>query len=123
MPDSSGPDPAALRGALDEMAVSTDRLLATVDGLDDAALRQPSRLPGWTRAHVLTHIARNADGLVNLVTWARTGEETPMYAGGRPVGRPTSRPGSTGTSATSGWISATPPSGCSARSPTSPTTD
>jgi maleylpyruvate isomerase len=65
------------------MAASTDRLLATVDGLDDAALREPSRLPGWTRAHVLTHIARNADGLVNLVTWARTGEETPMYAGGQ----------------------------------------
>ena len=83
MPDSSGPDPAALRGALDEMAASTDRLLTTVDGLDDAALRSPSRLPGWTRAHVLTHIARNADGLVNLVTWARTGEETPMYAGGQ----------------------------------------
>jgi maleylpyruvate isomerase len=79
----SGPDPAALRAALDEMAASTDRLLATVDGLDDVALRAPSRLPGWTRAHVLTHIARNADGLVNLATWARTGEESPMYAGGQ----------------------------------------
>ncbi len=83
MPDSPGPDPTALRAALDELAGSTDRLLATVDGLDDAALRAPSLLPGWTRAHVLTHIARNADGLVNLVTWARTGEETPMYAGGQ----------------------------------------
>ncbi len=83
MPASSGPDPAALRAALDEMATSTDRLLATVDGLDDGALREPSRLSGWTRAHVLTHIARNADGLVNLATWARTGEETPMYAGGQ----------------------------------------
>jgi maleylpyruvate isomerase len=80
VPAPPGPDPAALRGDLDEMAASTDRLLATVDGLDDAALRAPSLLPGWTRAHVLTHIARNADGLVNLVTWARTGEETPMYA-------------------------------------------
>ena len=83
MPDSPGPDPATLRAALDEMAASTDRLLANVDRLDDAALRAPSRLPGWTRAHVLTHIARNADGLVNLATWARTGEETPMYAGGQ----------------------------------------
>ncbi len=26
-----------------------------------------------------THIARNADGMVNLCTWARTGIETPMY--------------------------------------------
>jgi maleylpyruvate isomerase len=29
---------------------------------------------------VLSHIARNADGMVNLVTWARTGVRTPAYA-------------------------------------------
>jgi maleylpyruvate isomerase len=29
---------------------------------------------------VLAHVARNADGLVNLLTWARTGVETPQYA-------------------------------------------
>ena len=82
-PSSPGPDPHALAPALDEMAAATDRLLATVDGLDDAGLREPSLLPGWTRAHVLTHVARNADGLTNLAAWARTGEERPMYAGGR----------------------------------------
>ena len=49
-------------------------------GLDDGDLRADSLLPGWTRAHVLAHIARNADGLRNLVTWAETGVETPMYA-------------------------------------------
>jgi maleylpyruvate isomerase len=42
-------------------------------------LRGPSRLPGWTRGHVVTHIARNAEGLVRLLHWARTGIETPMY--------------------------------------------
>ncbi|HKR48504.1 MAG TPA: maleylpyruvate isomerase family mycothiol-dependent enzyme [Pseudonocardiaceae bacterium] len=42
-------------------------------------LREPSRLPGWTRGHVVTHVARNAEGLVRLLTWARTGIETPMY--------------------------------------------
>lgn len=72
-----------LDAALDEMVDATDRLLLTVDTLDDQALREPSLLPGWTRAHVLTHLARNADGLANLVSWARTGEEVPMYAGGR----------------------------------------
>lgn len=40
---------------------------------------EPSHLPGWTRAHVTAHVARNADALVNLLTWARTGVETPMY--------------------------------------------
>lgn len=49
----------------------------TVMRLDD--LREPSRLPGWTRGHVVTHVARNADGLCRLLRWARTGTETPMY--------------------------------------------
>ncbi len=40
----------------------------------------PSLLPGWSRRTLLAHVARNADALVNLLTWARTGEETPMYA-------------------------------------------
>jgi maleylpyruvate isomerase len=48
--------------------------------MGDDAFAARSALPGWTRAHVLTHVARNADGLRNLLTWARTGVETPMYA-------------------------------------------
>lgn len=70
-----------LHEALDEMVNATDRLLATVDGMREEQLHEPSRLPGWTRGHILTHIARNADGLANLAHWARTGDETPMYAG------------------------------------------
>lgn len=42
-------------------------------------VRGPSRLPGWSRGHVLTHVARNAEGLVRLLSWARTGVQTPMY--------------------------------------------
>lgn len=76
-------DLAGLGAALDEMARSTDRLLESVDRLRDDDVRSPSGLPGWTRAHVLTHVARNADGLANLAHWARTGEEREMYAGGR----------------------------------------
>jgi maleylpyruvate isomerase len=45
--------------------------------LDD--LGAPARLPGWTRGHVVTHVARNAEGLCHLLTWAQTGIETPMY--------------------------------------------
>src|SRR5215469_2172566 len=68
------------RNSLDRIAAATDRLLATANGLSDAEVREPSLLPGWTRGHVLTHIARNADGLGNLLRWARTGTEIPMYA-------------------------------------------
>jgi maleylpyruvate isomerase len=48
--------------------------------LDPGQVAGPSRLPGWSRGHVLSHLARNADALVNLLTWARTGTETRMYA-------------------------------------------
>jgi len=51
-----------------------------VEAMDDTAMHGPSRLAGWTRGHVVSHLARNADGLVNLLSWARTGIEHPMYA-------------------------------------------
>ena len=73
--------------SLDRLAAATDRLLATVATLTDAQMREPSLLPGWTRGHVLTHIARNADGLGNLLRWARTGTETPMYASAEARGK------------------------------------
>ncbi|MCP2268334.1 maleylpyruvate isomerase [Actinokineospora diospyrosa] len=50
-----------------------------VGDLPDAAYREPSGLPGWSRGHVVSHLARNADALVNLLTWARTGVEHPAY--------------------------------------------
>ncbi len=69
-------DPLAL---LDEVDRATERVADTAAGLSEAELRAASPLPDWSRGHVLTHIARNADGLVNLLTWARTGVETPQY--------------------------------------------
>jgi maleylpyruvate isomerase len=62
------------------MREGTARLLAVVDKLGDEDLRGPSTLPGWSRAHVIGHLARNAEALVRLATWAQTGVETPMYA-------------------------------------------
>lgn len=56
------------------------RLLGTASALSIEQVREPSLLPGWTRAHVLAHIAGNADGLRNLLIWAQTGVETPQYA-------------------------------------------
>jgi maleylpyruvate isomerase len=65
---------------LNWMHGGTERLLAEVAGLPDAAMSAPTALPGWTRAYLLSHIAANADALRNLVHWARTGEERRMYA-------------------------------------------
>ncbi|MFD5816050.1 maleylpyruvate isomerase family mycothiol-dependent enzyme [Streptomyces sp. NPDC127038] len=53
---------------------ATERLLSAVAELDNAAAAEPSRLPGWSRGHVLAHLSRNADALVNVL------EGRPMYA-------------------------------------------
>jgi maleylpyruvate isomerase len=71
-------DPLAL---IEDVHQATARLLATARTIDDVGA--PSLLPAWSRGHVLTHIARNADSMVNLLTWARTGVETPQYAPGQ----------------------------------------
>lgn len=59
-----------------------ERLLATAEGLDEDAVRGPSRLPGWTVGHVLMHLARNADGHAHRLEGALRGEEVARYPGG-----------------------------------------
>lgn len=65
---------------LEQITEATAHLLATVAELTDEDLRRPSRCEGWTRGHVLAHLARNADGQSNMLNTAATGEVTPMYA-------------------------------------------
>ncbi len=50
-----------------------------LERVDDEGFVQPCGLPDWTRADVVAHMARNADALMNLLAWARTGDEKPMY--------------------------------------------
>lgn len=64
---------------IDRIDAATGRLLASASALSDGQAREPSPLPGWSRGHVLTHVARNADGLCNLLIWAQTGQERPQY--------------------------------------------
>jgi maleylpyruvate isomerase len=54
--------------------------LAALARLGDDELALPTALDGWTGKHLTAHVAANADALRNLVHWARTGEETPMYS-------------------------------------------
>ena len=58
----------------------TPMFLDAVDSLSDASFAEPTALPGWTRAHVIAHVHSNAEALRRLVGWARTGEESRMYA-------------------------------------------
>jgi maleylpyruvate isomerase len=54
-------------------------LLTTVDGLTDEQVAGPSSLPGWTRGHVISHLARNADSHVGMFEGAAVGEVRPQY--------------------------------------------
>ena len=71
---------AAQRQLSDQIDHATQRLLGTAREIADPELRRPSLLPGWTRAHVLAHLARGADAMRYLLVGARSGEDRPAYA-------------------------------------------
>lgn len=68
---------------LDEVRWSTVSLLDALRERPptDGWARQPSLLPGWTRGHVLSHLARNADAMVRALAGAARGDRIPMYDG------------------------------------------
>ena len=71
---------AALRELNGQIDLATQRLLDDARTLTEADLRVPSLLPGWTRAHVIAHVARGADAMRNLLAGARYGQTRPAYA-------------------------------------------
>lgn len=70
----------AQRQLSDQIDDATQRLLSTARVTAESDLRAPSLLPGWTRAHVLAHLARSADAMRNLLIGARSGVDRPAYA-------------------------------------------
>jgi maleylpyruvate isomerase len=66
-------------------AASHQRLLQALDGLTDEQCRQPSLLTGWSRGHVLSHLANNAYSHLRMFEAASRGEETEQYEGGKPA--------------------------------------
>lgn len=73
MTDVLRPDP-------DLIARADRALVRTVDQLSDAQYAEASQLPGWTRAHVVAHLALNAEGLAGVLHGAHVGQTQPMYA-------------------------------------------
>ena len=70
--------PAATQ--LELLAAANQRLVRTIDGLDDATFATPSLLPDWTVGHVIAHLALNGEGLAGALDGVTTGAGTPMYA-------------------------------------------
>jgi maleylpyruvate isomerase len=66
-------------------AASHQRLLQALEGLTDEQCRQPSLLTGWSRGHVLSHLANNAYSHLRMFEAASRGEETEQYEGGKPT--------------------------------------
>src|SRR5947209_8245581 len=69
-----------------ECRASHERLHRSVKALDDEAMRRPSRLPGWSVGHTVTHLARNADSVVRRLNAVIDGRTVDQYEGG-PAGR------------------------------------
>jgi len=85
-PYSGRMDPRRLDRDVAGAAAAHQGLLAMLDqqlssGSFDGT--SPSRLPGWTIGHVLTHLARNADSIVRVLAAAERGEIIDRYEGGQ----------------------------------------
>jgi maleylpyruvate isomerase len=64
---------------IDETLLATTRYLQALTVLDDESVRRPSLLPGWSRAHVVAHLSRNADAFTRVLGQVAAGEPASMY--------------------------------------------
>jgi maleylpyruvate isomerase len=72
-----GPDDE--RSEFEHLVEASRRLVHTVDGLTDEAFTQPSGLPGWSRGHVVAHLALNGESLARVVDGLAHADPVPMY--------------------------------------------
>lgn len=80
-PPKPAPNPSAaqLVANLDAAAEAWRKHIAS---LTDDDVRAPSELPGWSRGHVLAHVAGVADGMTRQLEYAARGELIDLYDGG-----------------------------------------
>ncbi|MGH3413097.1 MAG: maleylpyruvate isomerase family mycothiol-dependent enzyme [Marmoricola sp.] len=64
---------------LERLGESTQRLLHTVASISGPEWTAPSVLPGWSRAHVVAHLALNAEGMAGAVAAVLHGGSSPLY--------------------------------------------
>ena len=62
------------------MQIGSDLVADALANFDERDFAVESQLPGWTRKHLIAHLAANGDAIGNLIHWAATGEVTPMYS-------------------------------------------
>ncbi|WP_125776978.1 maleylpyruvate isomerase family mycothiol-dependent enzyme [Antribacter gilvus] len=84
--DPSTIHPEVTQHILTDTAAALDALIEAVRALPEGAEREPSALPGWTRGHVLGHVAGNGRAQARQAEHAARGETVEYYDGG-PAGR------------------------------------
>ena len=67
------------QGSVDAQA----QVSSLIDSLTDAEYAEPSRLPGWSRAHVVAHLIGNTHAQTRQVDYALRGEQIEVYTGGQ----------------------------------------
>jgi len=71
--------PVDTAAALARGQEATQALLVDTITITDEQWQMPSRLPGWTRAHIATHIARQADGMTRVLGQLKDNKPTSLY--------------------------------------------
>jgi maleylpyruvate isomerase len=70
--------------ALNDVKTAAAQLTALVADLSEETARGDSVLPGWSRGHVITHIANFSEAMTRQVEEALQGRLAEFYDGGRP---------------------------------------
>lgn len=76
----TGPMPS--KSEFESLHHSDQRLVRTVDSLMIEQWREPSILPGWSRAHVVAHLALNAEGFSGALAGLVEGHPVAIYPSG-----------------------------------------
>jgi len=69
----------AVADEIEALHHSDQRAVRTVDSLTDVQWAGPSILPGWTRAHVVAHLALNGEGFAGALEGLADGRVVPIY--------------------------------------------
>lgn len=81
--DGTGPLlPAAPHEVLAWLDAGARRLVTALTRLDRDGARAPSHLPGWSRGHVVAHLAHNAEAFDAVTATALRGGAREVYPGG-----------------------------------------
>ncbi|WP_033208944.1 maleylpyruvate isomerase family mycothiol-dependent enzyme [Streptomyces bikiniensis] len=70
---------------LKEIRAAHDRLRAAAAEITEEGAREAVHLPGWTRGHVLIHLADLSRAFARQARYAAEGKSVEVYDGGRPT--------------------------------------